>query len=80
MSKRKYTIYTIWKKNIYYKYTILFWFWSGRPEYLFYRKHDKTAALERPQCSFCRVQEPSSSGTQSCFKNPGKPINIRPNS
>ena len=32
MSKKKYTIYTIWGEKIYYKYTIFFWFWSGRPE------------------------------------------------
>ena len=34
MSKKKYTIYTIWIKKIYYKNTIFIWFWSGRPEYL----------------------------------------------
>ena len=31
MSFKKYTIYTIWILKIYYKNTIFFWFWSGRP-------------------------------------------------
>ncbi len=31
MSKKKYTIYTIWIKKIYYKNTIYFLFWSGHP-------------------------------------------------